>query len=75
MEAQNTSLDDTYAWLAVGRAVIRDVIPCHGCAVAQQSPVLFWPIVDTYDPCFKTTGARSLVRAALDIGCNVSDTE
>ena len=43
------------------------MIPCHGCALTQQAPVLFWPIIDAHDPSFKTVGARSPVRAALDV--------
>ena len=75
MVAQSTCLNDTHAWFAVGGTVIRDVIPCQGRAFAQQPPVLFWPIIDTHDLGFNTTGTRSLVRAALDIGCDVSDAE
>ena len=65
---QNMTGDDTHACLTMCRTAIRDVIPCERRALAQQAPVLFWPIVDVHNPGFDTTGARSPVRATLDIG-------
>ena len=65
---QNASWNDTHAFVTVGRAVVRDVIPREGCALAQQAPVLFWFIVYTDDPSLDTADPRSRVRAALDVG-------
>ena len=43
------------------------MIPCHRRALAQETPVLFRPTVDTNYPGFDATGTRSLVRATLEI--------
>ena len=60
--------DDTHACCAMCRTGICDVIPCERRALAQQQPVLLWPIVDVYNPGFDATGARSRARATLGIG-------
>ena len=48
--------------------MVRGMIPRHRCGLAQQTPVLSTLTVDAYNPGLDKTGARSRVRATLEIG-------
>lgn len=49
--------DDTYALVAVGGSVIRDVVPCHRRGFAHDTPVLLSFLVNAHNGGFDAADA------------------